>query len=441
MVYKPPLYNSMHDIMEIKKLLNDKRFIELLNKMDPQEFTFYDVIQMADYEIRHSNTLAWLLDTHEKHNLGSNFLLYFLIHLFKYKDNKNVLSNYYNLDNKNNIIIKKNNKCINFKDANISVKREWNYIDILVNIDTEKFIVVIENKPGIETPGQLSDYKTRIIDKYFDDAEYSRIFVFLTIDGTPPLKVEDRKYWVPLSYKEIVNIIELYVLNEKTITVINNFRIIDFIRQYTYHIKRNMINYYDWTDDSCKLYHKHKKVFQYIEELKENNSLSLINDKLSDEELNAIDYIIVNQSGIKIKFLKKIETIIKDQFNLNIFQHASEKYKWLNITIESLENIFYKNGYKHSCFINLTNNYISIETYTKSDFHNVLFPKLKTSEFFHIYNESQYSNRIYQKKILSDNDYNKYPFEELINLFIKEFTRFINKDLPLIESELNLLLK
>ena len=78
--------------MEIEKLLKDKRFKDLLNKMDPDEFTFYDVIKIADYEIRHSNTLAWLFNSFEKHNLGSAFLKYFIIHLFKYKDNKNVES-------------------------------------------------------------------------------------------------------------------------------------------------------------------------------------------------------------------------------------------------------------------------------------------------------------------------------------------------------------
>lgn len=427
--------------MKIEKLLEDKGFIELLTKMDPDEFTFYDVIQMAGYEIRHSNTLAWLFNTNEKHNLGSIFLINFIRHLFKYQDNKKVLTKYYNLDDKNNIIIKKNDKTINFIDAKISVKREWNFIDVLVNIETEKFIIVIENKPGIESPEQLSDYKTTIIDKHFDSSEYTRIFVFITTDGTPPQKSEDRKYWVPFSYKEIVNIIELYLLNEESIAVINNFRITDFIKQYSYHIKKNMINYYDWTDDACKLYQKYGKIFKYIEELKESNSLSLVNDKLSNEVINVIDYIIVNQSGIKIKFLKRIEKYIKEQFNLKIFQHASGKYKWINIQIKSLENIFIRNGFKNSCFVNINNNYISIETYTKSDFHNTLFQKLKTSEFFHIYNEGQYSNRIYQKKYLSDNDYNKYPFNELVDIYLNEFNKFLKEDLPMIETELDILLK
>ena len=156
--------------MDLKKLLEDQAFKIFTVKIDPEEFTFYDVLQMADYEIRQSNTIAWLFNNASEHQLKNLFLIKFIEYLFNYEgknnQNKMILSPLIDF-NKHGILIKKANEYINLETSQIQVKHEYKFIDILIYSTEKKFVITIENKPGIETQGQLSSYKANVIDVEF----------------------------------------------------------------------------------------------------------------------------------------------------------------------------------------------------------------------------------------------------------------------------------
>ena len=56
---------------DLRKLIDDRRFLEYHKKtLKRREFNAFDVLRYSDYEIRHSNVLAWLLQPDGTHRLG-----------------------------------------------------------------------------------------------------------------------------------------------------------------------------------------------------------------------------------------------------------------------------------------------------------------------------------------------------------------------------------
>ena len=66
---------------ELRKLIDDPRFREYHRYSLQREFNTFDVLRYADYEIRHSNVLAWLLQPAETHGIDGRFLKWFVCHL------------------------------------------------------------------------------------------------------------------------------------------------------------------------------------------------------------------------------------------------------------------------------------------------------------------------------------------------------------------------
>lgn len=426
--------------MNIDSLLKDNDFVHFVEKNDPDEFTFYDVIDMAFYEIRHSNTLAWLFDAKSRHNLKYQFLIKFIESLYNYKNNHEKLKSIIRID-ENGIFLNKTNKYINFENIKFEVKREWRYIDILIVSEENKFVITIENKPGMEDPGQLASYKNSVIDVEYKEQDYTRIFIFLTVDGTPPEKDEDKKFWLPYDYKEVVKIIDNFLLSDKTIKIIDNSRIIDFIRQYVYNLKKNLINYYDLTNEASILYNKHLEIFKFLNYKKDSNNLqqTLKEYSLTEKVLNSINYIILSQSNLQFKILKYFTDIIKNK-KFEIVHHPRENQKWLCFITPELKEIIDKKGYKgpdRYFFIAIEPKNISLEFYSDAEFATDVFKKIDSFDFFTVHRKDYYSNRIYQKDVLTDQDYYNKSYEELIKLYEGTLGKFLEEDVKFICEELN----
>ena len=64
---------------DVRGLIDDPRFQAYHRELlKPREFNTFDVLQYADYEIRHSNVLAWLLRPGDTHGIGARFLKWFV---------------------------------------------------------------------------------------------------------------------------------------------------------------------------------------------------------------------------------------------------------------------------------------------------------------------------------------------------------------------------
>lgn len=171
----------------INRFLADNPELEELSAV-LAEFNIFRVLKIEDHEIRHSNTLAWLLDPEESHGFGDHVL-------------KRVLSN---------ILLTAANPLENISAADIElwnlsdieVRREWMHIDLAVIDRGNRFVLLLENKVyAKESRGQLKRYR-QAVEKEFPG--YKVIPVFLTLDACEA----EEEGFVPYGYPQLLGVIE-----------------------------------------------------------------------------------------------------------------------------------------------------------------------------------------------------------------------------------------
>ncbi len=113
---------------EVEKLVGDPGFLRYhAEYRKRREFNAFDVLRYAEYEIRHSNVMAWLLDPNETHGIGRAFLEWFLGQ------------------------VGLPGKIVGGGGAQqVRVVRELHYVDVMILLESDlgRWIVAIENKPG-----------------------------------------------------------------------------------------------------------------------------------------------------------------------------------------------------------------------------------------------------------------------------------------------------
>lgn len=138
---------------ELRKLIDDSRFQEYHRESLQREFNTFDVLRYADYEIRHSNVLAWLLQPAETHGIDGRFLKWFVDHVNKQPEDANWKPLF----------------IASFEPTNVSVERELDYVDITIFFKKEQCLVAIENKTGPATSDhfdQVRDYEETLHGKH-----------------------------------------------------------------------------------------------------------------------------------------------------------------------------------------------------------------------------------------------------------------------------------
>ena len=177
------------------------KFQEAINDgcLDPigkhaRVFNCFEVLRIAETEIRHSNVLAWLLDPHENHGLGSAVLEQFLKYL-----NEELIPSADELAGEltSEIQVESFN--------NFAVHREWHNVDILIAAKDGSLKIAIENKVR---SGEHDDQLNRYYDLLKEEAQLGGAevrFIYLTPEGESP---SDPEHWIPMSYESVVEIIE-----------------------------------------------------------------------------------------------------------------------------------------------------------------------------------------------------------------------------------------
>lgn len=125
---------------DLLDLIDDDRFQAFHRELvKPREFNTFDVLQYADYEIRHSNVLAWLLRPGDTHGIGARFVRWFVDHVngrLRAEDRVRVVEN-------------------SFEAANVDVWRERERVDITIRFKREKWLIAVENKLEAATSDHL----------------------------------------------------------------------------------------------------------------------------------------------------------------------------------------------------------------------------------------------------------------------------------------------
>lgn len=139
---------------DLRKLIDDRQFREFHREfVEPREFNTFDVLRYADYEIRHSNVLAWLLRPTDTHGIGDRFLRWFV-------------------EQTNRRLVAANEELIpatDFRTTNVVVERELEYVDITIFFKKEKCLLAIENKSvpaSSEHIDQVMGYERKLRGKH-----------------------------------------------------------------------------------------------------------------------------------------------------------------------------------------------------------------------------------------------------------------------------------
>ena len=161
----------------LKALIESSEFQTYHRKWHSRKFNPFDVLQVADVEIRHSNVLAWLLAPDGTHGIGDRFLRAFVDHLTRRPD---AAPNVAPLQ-----------RLTGFDKDNVEVRREdyydRGYADITVGFRAERVLLVIENKvvgwyAGAEE--QIKSYQETLRKKYGSRYKYYP-GVLLTTSNSP----------------------------------------------------------------------------------------------------------------------------------------------------------------------------------------------------------------------------------------------------------------
>ena len=256
--------NNEIDFLDLLKQLEDMEH-KYKNDVFPK-FNVFRSAKLVKHEIRHSNILAFLLSPNESHGLGDALLKRFVIIA-------STVSSHINNKDRLRMALATFDDARVFREApftivdasNAQVARSGesnkNFIDILVHSDSNKIVMVIENKLGSrERDNQLKTYH----DHVKGDTRYNgftKLYVYLTVDDDP--SESDSDIWASIHYDFIKeNLFEIY--ERKKTTIGDDVGL--FITHYLDLISRNIMREVDpkFVEACEAVYANHKAILDQI---------------------------------------------------------------------------------------------------------------------------------------------------------------------------------
>jgi len=315
-----------YSLESIAHLDHSKAFAQLNSKFN--SFNPLKVLRIEQFEIRHSNVLAWLLGPSENHNLGDFLVKKVLSRIFTRSENEERFQDL-SLDYLN----------YHFASyADLEVFREvrtttGRYIDLVAKSDDQKTVLIIENKfHAGESIGQLEDYLHFIRNKEEYEG-YTIIPIFLTLNNVAPSHDE---YWI-LDYSDLLDILQIYLsLNQESIAD----RVYDFLTYYISIIKEELVedekditlalNVYQSNQEAIDLlyaphheelrkHHRYNDLFKQVDSFDDSTKSSL--HRIYQKQKQAIDYVYrIGSNVLRQAFLS---FAIKEEFPEEVYQADS----------------------------------------------------------------------------------------------------------------------
>lgn len=219
-----------------------------------QRFNPFEVLKIGHYELRHTNTLAWLLDPAGNHGLGDTFLRAFIARLGT-TDPTDGLTHRFETADDRTVTIRREVRLSHLRrdadegerlelvgddeldqgdtetlrnGASAESNRREGAVDILV--DGDEWVLAIEAKVRAgEGEGQLRTYQEAL--KAYVGPEKLLVSVFLTIEGDDPSETD----WISANWEE--NVIAPL---EKVLSIHHDLRedIRSFLTSYLSNLKR-----------------------------------------------------------------------------------------------------------------------------------------------------------------------------------------------------------
>ncbi|MBT2667570.1 PD-(D/E)XK nuclease family protein [Bacillus sp. ISL-4] len=280
-------------IRNLFELENDMTFQQLNQQVN--SFNALKILKLENYEIRHSNILAWLLDPKENHSLHDYFLRKMLEHLILIDENGNKLQYEAVGEILNHSLIESH--------VYREVKTDNNrFIDLLIVNQQLKSVFLIENKfYSTESKNQLDDYLT-FIQNIFED--FSIIPIYLTLDGEEP---SNQQYFI-LTYERIESILHTILMLYREQLSDNVYT---FIEEYSQILREKFYPNQEQIMQAIEIYRNHRTTIEVLFE-----KTSICNKQLQFD------------SGYQFEFMMKYKNTINYIFNQgkNILSYSFEHF-------------------------------------------------------------------------------------------------------------------
>ena len=234
---------ATRDTLILKKFDSDPELARLEEML--VEFDAFAFLGLSTSEEIHSRILAWLLNPQENHSLGDLFLTTFLLTTTAITDERMRSMDW----------------------ARSTVQREWRnvvdgktgYLDILVVNKDSEFVCAIENKISTgEHDEQLTRYRQALEQQY---GGFDRSHLFLTPQGIPPERPEEREFWAPVDYGTILRLVEE---TRKKGVDRQDRTVAAFLQQYATTLRRRIVPNTNLKQLATRLYLRHREAIDLI---------------------------------------------------------------------------------------------------------------------------------------------------------------------------------
>ena len=279
---------------------------------DSQDFTYlhnhfnrfnpFKVLQVDNYEIRHSNVLAWLMDPQQNHDLGSYFIKKLIAKVFvnpaNYED-EDKIANYDVLQLSRHSY----HDLVVYKELTTPNRKR---IDLLAISDLHQVAVLIENKFwSNESEGQLEEYIEFVRTAY---EGYKIIPVFLTLQDEEPTH-ED---YLMLGYSDVLDILNNMTNANKEYM---HPDVHSFISYYIDILEDQLVQNNELNEKGMALYKNHKEAVDLLAGAGKGRMIesSFANElsQIYNQYKETIDFVVkVGNSFLReafIRFARKLE--------------------------------------------------------------------------------------------------------------------------------------
>jgi hypothetical protein len=222
----------------IGNLFDDADFMSFNKWISP--LNVFEAVGAMRSELRHSNFLAYLLSPSRPHGLGTRPLLAVL---------RSILAG---LPADRRTISTLELLAGELDDA--IIYRERGNIDVLVVLPSLMLVVAIENKVDAKaSDGQLERYSAYLKREF---AEYRRLLVFLTPEGSEP----DHDEYAVYDYERLADTLETLLSSGADVPADTGL----LIRHYVEMVRRHIVQDEKLRKLGQQLYERHKEAFEFI---------------------------------------------------------------------------------------------------------------------------------------------------------------------------------
>lgn len=207
------------------------------------QFNIFDALGIVRQELRHSDFLAFLLDPQQNHGLGDSFVRKLLQRILIANQDKASRVSPVHLDA--------------WDLSHLTVRREWQNIDVLVVDHVNKLVVVFENKiASSEHSNQLLRYLS-IVDGEFPSKEWTCLAIYLTPDGGDPSSTD----YLPADFGIVADTVDSLAQSRKATL---DLAVRELMIHYAQMLRRHIVTDSEIADLCRRIYHRHQRAIDLI---------------------------------------------------------------------------------------------------------------------------------------------------------------------------------